>query len=502
MNGFMLLVLVVMAGQLGPGGLTMPPSSNPVQPASMLADPAPNADYGWQLGPQDGLLEYIVQISPDRAKVLEQNAKEQASTIPPIVASRIHRVVVRVGTLPIQSLSFEEVERLPKVERSEIADNLPAGRIKNLENSGPYDLQNVGRNGQPPPLTTGGLGANIADAPILQNEKLAEALGNPDNALAQAGRSGNPASNFIQDAMGRTGAATPGFPNAPTSPYGATGNNAGMPQSTAPPATLGSTATGLNPTGNNSVGIPGMGTAGLGANAATNNTSLNGGYNQPHSTAGNYTSLPSQTNTTLSGQPTRGGFAAPPAGSTQFGTNAPWPGSANNGYNSPGYGSQGYNTAQNNSTQNPNAPGYSAIPGANNQGYSNNSGYANNPSYANNSGYSQSPSNQSGYGNSPNGSYFHSDPPSVLVAQNTTALPGTSSSNSRTTNVSNRSGWDTSRDGVTDPNGLALKPTGVENIMPVMFVLSLVVNFYLGMLIRKLLGRYRTLLASVRSQTV
>ncbi len=49
MNGFMLLVLVVMAGQVSPGGLTMPPSLNPVQPASMIATPPPQTDYGWQM---------------------------------------------------------------------------------------------------------------------------------------------------------------------------------------------------------------------------------------------------------------------------------------------------------------------------------------------------------------------------------------------------------------------------------------------------------------------
>ncbi len=43
--------------------------------------------------------------------------------------------------------------------------------------------------------------------------------------------------------------------------------------------------------------------------------------------------------------------------------------------------------------------------------------------------------------------------------------------------------------------------TNVDGILQVLFLLSLVVNFYLGILIRKLLIRYRSLLTNVRSQT-
>ena len=43
--------------------------------------------------------------------------------------------------------------------------------------------------------------------------------------------------------------------------------------------------------------------------------------------------------------------------------------------------------------------------------------------------------------------------------------------------------------------------SNVDGILQVLFLLSLVVNFYLGILIRKLLIRYRSLLTNVRSQT-
>jgi hypothetical protein len=41
-----------------------------------------------------------------------------------------------------------------------------------------------------------------------------------------------------------------------------------------------------------------------------------------------------------------------------------------------------------------------------------------------------------------------------------------------------------------------------ENVLQVLFILSLVVNFYLGVLMHKLALRYRTLLSSVRATTV
>ena len=44
------------------------------------------------------------------------------------------------------------------------------------------------------------------------------------------------------------------------------------------------------------------------------------------------------------------------------------------------------------------------------------------------------------------------------------------------------------------------KSTAFENILPAFFILSLLVNFYLGSLIRKLLTRYRALLANMRGQ--
>jgi hypothetical protein len=47
-----------------------------------------------------------------------------------------------------------------------------------------------------------------------------------------------------------------------------------------------------------------------------------------------------------------------------------------------------------------------------------------------------------------------------------------------------------------------LKRSGWENILQVLFLLSIVVNFYLGVLMHKLVLRYRNLLASVRTSSL
>ncbi len=220
MNGFMLLVLVVLAGQVSPGGLSMPPSLNPVQPASMVTTPPPQTDYGWQINPDTGLLEYIVQISPDKAEFMYKNSKEQESTIPAVVAARVSKIIVRFGTKPIVSTPIEDVLQLPLVNRSEIADNLPTGRIKTLENSNGYDLQNVAGGTQPPSLNPGGIGSSgigssLTDSTTSLSDKMANALRDPDNLLAQSRN--NAGSGFLQDAMGvNTGTGATQFPSSTT----------------------------------------------------------------------------------------------------------------------------------------------------------------------------------------------------------------------------------------------------------------------------------------------
>ena len=140
--------------------------------------------------------------------------------------------------------------------------------------------------------------------------------------------------------------------------------------------------------------------------------------------------------------------------------------------------------------------------------------------------YNQSPYAQPGNYNG-NGSMLTTDPRSIpsysppnyfpqtpLIADSranaglptTTPNGGSSTTNNRDRDLDREPASTTRRnlEGSDDPRYVsqAAVPRGMDNVVPVMFVLSLVVNFYLGMLIRKLLTRYRSLLSSVRGQAV
>jgi len=118
--------------------------------------------------------------------------------------------------------------------------------------------------------------------------------------------------------------------------------------------------------------------------------------------------------------------------------------------------------------------------------------------------YPPNNSSPSPYANDPLSLPIYAQPSSRIAdSRGPTLVPSTSNVNSSGgpagTSLSN-----SRRGGLETPNNDAelSERSGMNNIMPVLFVLSLVVNFYLGMLIRKLLTRYRSLLSSVRSQTV
>jgi hypothetical protein len=534
MNGFMLFMLVVLAGQVSTAGPAAPPSLNPVLPASAIATPPPQTDYGWQINPKTNELEYIVQIAPETAEFMYKNGKERESEIPAFVAARISKVIVRFGSEPIQSTPTEQVLQLPVVNRSELASNLPNGNFKTLENGGPAGVQNVLGTNTPPPLTAGGLGTSLTDTATSLSDRMAEAVRDPDSLLAQNRGPGSlansmPGSSFLDGASGRNNASPvpPGFPAAPSSPASGSltgampGNPTGMPTSTAttPPSAgtgygIGNTTGGSmlggqqansghnNPlslgqgTGTLGVGTIGAGTVGTGMNSnvpgygyGTGAMANNNAYNNGTGSAYNPNSYGT------SGVGTNSGMGMSGAGT--------------GGYGAGGYGAGGY--GQPNSTA-PNAGAgvYAAnnLPGSNyNTQNRGTGGFASQPLGANSPGWQngyQQPT--SGY-QQPGSPYFN-DPPSIRTADSRNTLPGTSGSHVLPASSSSRSSWDTQRGSgyTTDPyedmNNQLAQRRGMETIMPVMFVLSLVVNFYLGMLIRKLLGRYRTLLASVRSQAV
>ncbi len=514
MNGFMLLVLVVLAGQVSPGaGPPMPSLGNPVQPASMITEAGPQTDYGWQIN-KYGQLEYIVQLNETKIQaMLETKDKVQdfVSPIPPVVAARITNIVVRWGSGPIECADINEVMKIPPVENPIAAGGLIGGQFKTLEGARGGGMQNVAGGTQPPTLAPGGMGTNLADVPDISAERMSEAVRNAD-ALAQTQNRTGAGSAFMNEAMGGR-PTSPGMAplSSPTSGIlsgaGNAANPMGMPMSTATTPPPGAGAAGAYPntpnlntnhTALDQLG-PGTGTMTTGTHASNPNSYSNvnpNGYNNlnGNSAAGNYN---------YNSNPTTGYGAGQ---------------SAVNPYGQSNMGNQG-----NSYPPNPGGMFTSTNPG--NTNTSAGRGFGQQPigtgtgAYP---GYGQGPLVQSPYSSqqSNTGSqstvapWLLNDPPSlpgVRTADQRNGVPSTSSNSTVSpSNVGNpvRSGWNNGRtDGYTndpygDPQTAYAQRTGMENVMPVMFVLSLVVNFYLGMLIRKLLGRYRTLLSSVRSQTV
>ena len=74
MNGIGLLVFVALQGQV----------------AGAAVPTAAERDFGWQVG-EDGVLEYIVQVSPAAAQQMQQQRQEKFSNIPPELAGRVGR---------------------------------------------------------------------------------------------------------------------------------------------------------------------------------------------------------------------------------------------------------------------------------------------------------------------------------------------------------------------------------------------------------------------------
>ncbi|MEZ6136922.1 MAG: hypothetical protein R3C53_18665 [Pirellulaceae bacterium] len=57
-------------------------------------------DFGWQVA-DDGALEYIVQLAPDKIALMQSTHQENISDMPPELVGRVTRFVVRIGTEPL-----------------------------------------------------------------------------------------------------------------------------------------------------------------------------------------------------------------------------------------------------------------------------------------------------------------------------------------------------------------------------------------------------------------
>ena len=102
-------------------------------------------DFGWQIA-DDGVLEYIIQISPQQAAQMQANKLENLSALPPALVGRARRIAVRIGTDPLpRTPSLEEIERtIPRyTEPSDVTAALGPGRIAEVEGGQVVDVQNT-----------------------------------------------------------------------------------------------------------------------------------------------------------------------------------------------------------------------------------------------------------------------------------------------------------------------------------------------------------------------
>jgi hypothetical protein len=147
MNGLLSLLFAtfLVQGDVLPepmrGGPTIPATapvlpSAPVMPSgSVLAEqPRPKVSVGWGHDP-DGLFCMILQIAPDAIAAFAQGERGQELPvdIPPEIRDRIQRVIVRVGTAP--------VERNPPNPQSlsSTRSNINSPYLSNLDNRSTFD---------------------------------------------------------------------------------------------------------------------------------------------------------------------------------------------------------------------------------------------------------------------------------------------------------------------------------------------------------------------------
>lgn len=483
MNGIGLLVLLAVSGQVGlPQSPPFAAQTTSQPPADPQVDSGRN--FGWEFDPRDHALCYIVQITPQQARDMQvpgvESPLEFPSDMPAELVGRATRILFRIGTevLP-RTPSLAEIDKMPRFNaRSDIASALePGGKFRDLEdavvnvqndNRMPSFPQSLGGATTAPPATTDPRrGGNLVDQARAGLSDL------PSNDPSR------PAEQFLS---GAAGGRTPALPQTPAG---------GTPAPLAGSLTLPSTGGGQSPY--TAADKYQSATEPPPPNAGGGNTGIPNGWG----------AVSDDRNRGPSGQNSSGqastGQSGNASGSPDYGN------AANQGY---GYGSQpgGY-------TEGPydprslgaGTPPFNAIPGQRTpvDGFGNYPGgrdayaeYAasqSRPSYGSESDWRDYQAGRNGQ-SPPGRSPADTADPSVRLAANTTSgavLPETSGANATKGNPSNG-----------PPSGPPSSPSGnTETILQFFFLLSLVVNFYLGMLIRKLLTRYRSLLSSVRGQT-
>ncbi len=468
--------------------------------ASAQVEPGTESDYGWAVNKDDGVLEYIVQINPDKKRAMEQrsvqfpNGQENVSNMPRELVGRASRVVIRFGTeiLPREP-SLQELERSPRLFEPSMsaAAMLGEGQLKDLE-SPVRNIQGQGAAPVFPTLPSGLAGAQDGIVGAGQTGNLldqADAMPDPSLLAQNMANQNGAASAFLNEARG--GAAGSKF-NSTAQPANPTIAPPANPQTNSQvklpefPPVGNSSSTFANaaqqPPSTLSSRNQGSGNL-LGANNSTSQLYPSDRLNPP--SLSNQSTLPQQRtpSSTFGSSPS---FTNQPANANQ--PSSDWATTTNPGAQS--YSSNPSQTGDFNYGQQSYPPNYTSAPNVGNPNL------GANPNLLNSQNATRTAMNNSPYVQQ------NATPPSTQVPTQVATPPARQSAGTSGSLPPNAMealvALDKNKDGQLTADEYA--PANVDGILLTLFVVSLLVNLYLGHLIRKLLMRYRVVLTNVRSQ--
>lgn len=447
MNGIGLLLLLAASGQVN------------------AAHTGSEREYGWEYDTRegsDGALCYIVQVSPMQADEMQRGRLENKSDMPVELVGRATRIIFRIGTDPLpRTPSLAEISKTPRFNSAaDVTAALGPGQFSDLEADSVVNVQN---GSQGLPRFPQGFGAG-ADGNIIDQASGLD-RSNPAASSQQPTRNTDPGRS-LSDQF-RLGAGAGKFDDSRI-------------QGSSPERQL---ADPLNPSGNNQMAAPSTtpgwpGLPNTGTGSGTGSKYENTAQQQQEYASDARNRQGSQNRNT---PPTNDRGLPSGYGSGSYGNENPALQNGMVGLPPQSQGNYGRNPVQNG--------GFSSAPDFSLGNQIPNAPYANQPNY--NPAGGQGAGNYSGYPDGVNRIAANTPPTTGATGNNT--VPTTPAADT----TANRAG---SASDASPTVSRASQPKSSEGILQVFFLLSLVVNFYLGMLIRKLLGRYRSLLSSVRGQ--
>lgn len=438
-------------------------------------------DFGWQPAVDNpNMLEYIIQLSPEEVQLLNSGKEELFSGIPQELKGRIDRVVIRMGRekLP-QEPSLEKLRTMAAVGGNPSILNA-GGSASGTTLSAPPSLASTA------PLAPQG-GLSTIDPPrTLPSFSSNNTTAAPAPPIAYSGNYDLLASGVYEDLL-RQGTMPPGSQPANINP---------------PP---------LNPdsfTGN--TGIPAIPVAQSGATNPPSILPADPRLSPPATTPSN------NANTPIFPKLNGGNTTLPAGGWASTSGNPQNP--AVTGGNPPRTPQSGAAVGFNNNSLTGNTLGNnpSILPSGSN------GNFVNIPSTTSNNGGGFNvpqtqylPSGGNNIANNPGNGYPGADNsilPNRLQPGNNNGQFGTSPTLIASSNPGNGSVGITpspededvspsETNDLSDQKAALASASNWEKVLQILFILSIVLNFYLGVHLHKLLLRYRNLLSSVRAST-